>query len=138
MDGLLKGVGQDFRLMPYKVLACSKSDGFMEFVPNSTTIQDLKGGRGVSDYLKTLVANPANPIYNEFREKGYSKQQLEKLAKSNSEDYLNSKIIENYMLSCAGYSVMTYFLGVGDRHLENIMLDNIGKFFHIDFGFILG
>lgn len=124
--------------MPYKILACSKSDGFMEFVPNSTTIQDLNGGKGFSDYLKSLVANPANPIYNEYREKGFSKQELEQLALENSNDYLNSKIIENYMLSCAGYSVMTYFLGVGDRHLENIMVDHTGKFFHIDFGYILG
>lgn len=33
MDRLLKGVNQDYKLTPYKALACSKSDGFVEFVP---------------------------------------------------------------------------------------------------------
>lgn len=29
MDKLLKGINQDYRLTPYKALACSKSDGFV-------------------------------------------------------------------------------------------------------------
>jgi phosphatidylinositol 3-kinase len=38
MDQLLKGMGRDLKLTPYKVLACSKSDGFMEFCANSKTL----------------------------------------------------------------------------------------------------
>lgn len=46
--------------------------------------------------------------------------------------------MDNYVKSTAGYCVVTYLLGVGDRHLENVLLSPNGLLIHIDFGFILG
>ena len=112
MDSLLKKIHLDYEFTIYKTLATSKSDGFVEFVPNSKTIYDIIRSKQMKDYFFYELSNK-------------------------NETTLNKKL-ESYINSCAGYCVVTFLLGIGDRHLENLMIDKNGRLFHIDFGYILG
>jgi hypothetical protein len=46
--------------------------------------------------------------------------------------------IDAFVSSMAGYAVITYLLGVGDRHLGNLLLLPNGRLCHIDFGYVFG
>ena len=52
--------------------------------------------------------------------------------------FIRKDVMDIYVRSCAGYSVITYLLGVGDRHLDNLLLHPKGYFLHCDYSFILG
>jgi len=52
--------------------------------------------------------------------------------------FVKKEVMATYVKSCAGYCVITYLLGVGDRHLDNILLHQNGHLLHCDYSFILG
>ena len=47
-------------------------------------------------------------------------------------------IRERFITTCVSSCVLCYVLGVGDRHLENILINKEGELIHIDFTYILG
>ena len=115
MNNLLLKENLDLKLTPYRILATSPLAGAVQFVPSislSTASSKYKGS--LLAYLKTHNPDPGGPL-------GVRKEAM-----------------DIYIRSCAGYCVITYILGVGDRHLENLLIAPSGHFFHIDFGFILG
>ncbi|KAF2999545.1 Phosphatidylinositol (PI) 3-kinase [Neopestalotiopsis sp. 37M] len=116
MDQLLQKENLDLKLSPYKILATSTSAGASQFVPSQTfaAISSKYGNNPALAYLKQH--NPDSRAYQGVRK----------------------ETLETFIKSCAGYCVITYILGVGDRHLENLLLAPDGHFFHADFGFILG
>jgi hypothetical protein len=93
----------------YDVVPTSPTSGFIEIVQKSKTLHEIFQEGTINNYLQ--IHNPEKKI---------------------------GDILDNYMRSLAFWTIFTYLLGVGDRHLENIMLTSDGILFHIDYGFILG
>ena len=116
MDGLLKRAALDLCLTPYAVIAMSPSSGLVEFVDGSLPISQI-------------LTNHAGSIMQFFQSTS-----PEKGAKYD----VRPETMATYVRSCAGYCVITYILGIGDRHLDNLLLRSSGHFFHIDFGFCFG
>merc|ERR1712228_482407 len=113
MDNLLMEVNLDLCLTLYPVLATGLDHGMMEFVPDAPTIGGIleEYGNNITSYLEKM---------------------------SNGKQQLLALYQDRFIKSLAGYCVITYLLGVGDRHLDNILLTKGGYLFHIDFGYIYG
>jgi len=117
MDNILKKENLDLKLRPYRVLATSWDAGLLELVPNSMNIADVlkNNGNDIKKFFRGTNACETGPLG------------------------IDPTIFQNFVKSCAGYCVITYILGIGDRHLDNLLIDvKNGNLFHIDFGFILG
>ncbi|MCJ8731329.1 hypothetical protein PDJAM_G00198470 [Pangasius djambal] len=114
MDKLLRKENLDLKLMPYKVLATSTKHGFMQFVQSVPVAEVLATEGNIQSFFRKHAPSEKGPYG------------------------ISSEVMDTYVKSCAGYCVITYILGVGDRHLDNLLLTKTGKLFHIDFGYILG
>lgn len=101
----------DIDIIRYSVMPTTEKTGYIEIIENASTIFNIieKSGLTIQNYI---LNHNKNQVISTFRER--------------------------FVKSTALYCVVSYLLGIGDRHLDNIMISNDGLLFHIDFGFILG
>ncbi|KAG5723857.1 Phosphatidylinositol 3-kinase catalytic subunit type 3 [Termitomyces sp. T112] len=116
MDRLLRKENLDLKLSPYHVLATGPLQGMVQFIPSKTIAAIVSEHGNLLNYLRVN-----NPDEGSVGTSG-----------------VEPAVIDTFVRSCAGYCVVTYLLGVGDRHLDNLLVAPDGHFFHVDFGYILG
>ncbi|KAL9188958.1 hypothetical protein ACHAXT_011448 [Thalassiosira profunda] len=105
-------------LKTYRILSTGKSTGLIEVLTDATSIDGLKKAEqypetgGMRAYFEQVYGPPT------------------------SKSFLAAQ--RNFVRSLAGYSLVSYLLGLKDRHNGNIMIDTRGHIVHIDFGFAFG
>tara|TARA_B100000085_G_scaffold200037_1_gene183575 strand:- start:193 stop:1332 length:1140 start_codon:yes stop_codon:yes gene_type:complete len=111
MDHILQSEeGLHLNISAYNVLPVNDKRGFIEIIPDSDTLYDIqKKGFTIQNYI---IEHNTDVKINDLRKR--------------------------FTMSCAAYCVISYLLGIGDRHLENIMITKKGYLFHIDFSYVLG
>lgn len=122
MDRIWKSSGFDFRLNTYGCISMDRRLGMIEVVLDSETIANIQKEKGK---FTATAAFKKGSLFSWLKD-------------HNSTEELLLKACNEFTLSCAGYCVATYVLGVADRHSDNIMVKKNGQLFHIDFGHILG
>lgn len=108
---IYRELGIEMNLINYAILPVDEKSGFVEIIPNAQTIYNIH------EKLKFTIQN--------FIIENNGMVPMEVLR-------------DRFVKSCAGYCVISYLLGIGDRHLDNIMVTEDGYLFHIDYSFILG
>lgn len=131
MDKLLRKENLDLKLTPYKVLATGPDHG--EIRADDLYSSSLSDSVCICTGLVQFV--PSLSLANIRDEYGGSL--LAYLREHNRDDTaastygINPAVMDNYIKSCAAYCVITYLLGVGDRHLDNLLLTPNGGSTHV-------
>lgn len=105
-------------LKTYRILSTGSSTGLIEVLVDATSLDGLKKSEGYPEegglraYFEQTYGGPDSDAFKEAQ--------------------------RNFMQSLAGYAIVSYLLGLKDRHNGNIMIDTRGHVIYIDFGFALG
>jgi phosphatidylinositol 3-kinase len=96
----------DDSIVTYEVVTTGCCHGFVEHVKSNSLDNVLQRPEGLSYILR------------------------------NEDGKLDAAKMHNFVDSTAYYTVFTYLLCVGDRHLDNILITDQGHLFHVDYGFL--
>lgn len=142
---------QELSIARYAVTPLSPNVGLIGWVPNCDTLHAL-----IKEYreVKGIPINTEHQLMKGFAPNCENLMLIQKvevfryaldatvgddlktimwMKSSSSEHWLAHRT--NYIRSCAVMSIVGYFLGLGDRHPSNLMIDRYtGKLVHIDFG----
>ena len=105
-------------LKTYRILSTGASTGLLELLTDATSLDGLKKAEGYPKEggLREYFVQ----VYGGAKSKAFKAAQT------------------NFVQSLAAYSLVSYLLGLKDRHNGNIMIDTRGHLIFIDFGFALG
>lgn len=104
----------DIRLNIYEIISTGTNVGIVEFINDSTSIDELKRSTNLS--LKDFFDIYYTPNFTKIT---------------------RNEALNNFISSFVGYCLVCYFLQIKDRHNANILIDRKGFISHIDFGFML-
>ena len=103
---------KNFSVVVYPTMPLTANSGMIEIIDKAETVHAIvQKKKTIFKYI----------IHNE----------------NNGEKRIND-VLTRYMYSLVSYTLHSYFLGLADRHSQNIMVTEDGAIFHIDFGYILG
>ena len=107
---LCENLNTRFGVVVYPTMPLTANSGMIEIVDKAETIY--------------AITSKKKPILQHIIERNEEKKIAD--------------VLDRYTLSLVSYTLHSYFLALGDRHLQNIMITDDAAIFHIDFGYILG
>ena len=105
-------------LKTYRILSTGSSTGLLELLTDATSLDALKKSDGYP------------------KEGGLRAYFVKVYGGPDSESFKAAQA--NFAQSLAAYGIVSYLLGLKDRHNGNIMIDTRGHLINIDFGFAMG
>jgi phosphatidylinositol 3-kinase len=105
----IESLTKDIHIHRYQVFPFDSMSGCVIMIPNASTLYDIRRKSTLLNHV--LSCNPNMTV---------------------------AKMRDNIVSSCVGACLLAFTMGLGDRHLENILVTQEGFLAHVDFGYVLG